>query len=250
MPPHFLHLFHGSPAWLLVLASLGLIGHVGGGTVGILAGAGALIFRKGERLHRAFGKVFVVAMLINGVMATSLATVLVTRGVSQQMSNVFGGIFTFYLVSTAWMTARRPPGTVGRFEIGALVFALGIAALALIGLVKLANGGATDNGVPIAAPIIFAGVALLAAGADLKVILRGGVSGAARIARHLWRMCAGWFIASASFFIGQQQVMPKFIQGSPVLIVLGVAPLLAMIFWLGFVAFTGRFRQPVRALAA
>ncbi|HEY1427485.1 MAG TPA: hypothetical protein VGF50_12500, partial [Caulobacteraceae bacterium] len=50
--------------------------------------------------------------------------------------------------------------------------------------------------------------------------------------RHLWRMCAGLFIACGSFFIGQQQVMPRFVQGSPVLFVLGVAPIFFMIFWL------------------
>jgi hypothetical protein len=89
-----------------------------------------------------------------------------------------------------------------------------------------------DSGVPPAAPIIFAAVASLAAGADLKVILRGGISGVDRVARHLWRMCAGLFIATGSFFIGQQKVMPAFMQGSPVLLVLGIAPLVVMIYWL------------------
>lgn len=249
--PHFQHLFHGAPPWLMALAAVGLTLHIAGGSVAILAGAGALVFRKGERLHRAFGNVFFVAMMINAVMATSLASVLVARGVTEQWSNVFGGLFSFYLVLTSWATVRRKAGTVGRFEVAALIFIVGIAVLSLIGLVKLANGGATDNGVPVAAPIIVAGVALLAAGLDLKVVLRGGVCGASRIVRQLWRMCAGWFIATGSFFIGQQQVMPRFVHGSPVLIVLGVGPLLAMLFWLGVVAFTRRFRQAgAPALAA
>jgi hypothetical protein len=45
-------------------------------------------------------------------------------------------------------------------------------------------------------------------------------------------MCAGLFFAAASFFLGQQKVMPQFMHGSPVLWVLGLAPLGFMIFWL------------------
>jgi uncharacterized membrane protein len=226
MPPHFQQLFLGSPAWLLAAATVGLVLHIGGGTVGIVSGVGALAARKGERLHRAFGKVFLVAMLINAVAATSLASVLVARGVSAQWSNVFGGASTFYLVTTAWLTVRREAGTVGRFELGALIVPLGLAALSLTGLFK------PDHDVPVAPSIIFAAVAVLVAGLDLRVILRGGVTGVQRVARHLWRMCAGLFIACGSFFIGQQQVMPRFVQGSPVLFVLGVAPIFFMIFWL------------------
>jgi len=245
MPPHFQHLFLGSPPWLLAAATVGLLLHIGGGTVGIVSGAGALAFRKGERLHRAFGKVFMVAMLVNAVMATSLASLLVARGVSAQWSNVFGGVSTFYLVTTAWVTVRREAGTVGRFEVGAMMIVLGLAALSLLGLVRIAGGGTPDNDVPVAAPIIFAAVAVLAAGMDLKVILHGGVSGAQRIARHLWRMCGGLFIASGSFFLGQQQVMPKFVQGSPALIVLGVFPLAALLFWLARVRLTKAYKtQP------
>jgi hypothetical protein len=230
--PHFQPLFAGSPPWLLAVATVAVFLHMGGGAVGMITGAGALAFRKGERLHRAFGKVFLVAMLINAVMATSLASMLVARGVSAQWSNVYGGVATFYLVMTAWASVRRAPGTVGRFEVAMLLVALGLAALTLLSLVRIANGGKPDNGVPVAAPIIVAAVAVLAAGLDARVIRRGGLSGVQRLARHLWRMCAGLFIASGSFFIGQQQVMPKFVQGSPILIVLGVAPIFLMIFWL------------------
>ena len=75
------------------------------------------------------------------------------------------------------------------------------------------------------------------------MILRRGISGAPRIARHVWRMCLALFIASGSFFLGQQKVMPAFIQGSPILVVLGVAPLLFMIFWLCRVFFTSTYKK-------
>ena len=57
--------------------------------------------------------------------------------------------------------------------------------------------------------------------------------------------------ATGSFFLGQQKVMPQAVQGSPVLILLAVAPLALMIFWLFYVRRSGRFgtRAPSRRAA-
>ena len=88
-------------------------------------------------------------------------------------------------------------------------------------------------------------VIAIAAIADVKVIFAGGISGAPRIARHLWRMCFAFFIATGSFFLGQQKVMPVAVRGSPVLFVLAFAPFLVMAFWLvrlHFAKFVGRLR--------
>jgi hypothetical protein len=45
-------------------------------------------------------------------------------------------------------------------------------------------------------------VMLLAAAGDVRMLVRGAVFGPKRIARHLWRMCFGLFIAAGSFFLG------------------------------------------------
>jgi len=47
-------------------------------------------------------------------------------------------------------------------------------------------------------------VMLLAGAGDVRMLVRGGVLGAKRIARHLWRMCFGLFIAAGSFSWGLQ----------------------------------------------
>ncbi len=60
---------------------------------------------------------------------------------------------------------------------------------------------------------VFCALALFFAALDFKVILQGGISGAARIARHLWRMCFALFFAAGSFFLGQQKVMPVWMRG-------------------------------------
>jgi hypothetical protein len=84
---------------------------------------------------------------------------------------------------------------------------------------------------------------VFAAAGDLRLILRGGISGVQRIARHLWRMCFALFFASAFFFLGQQKVMPAFMHGSPLLFVPAIAPLVLMIFWLFRVRFANRYRS-------
>lgn len=250
MTATFNHLFHGAPPWLIAAAMIGVVIHVSAGCVGILTGAAAIAMRKGERSHRRWGTVFFGAMLTMAGVAATLAVTLMALGVSAQAPNAFASTFTFYLVGTAWMTVRRPEHTIGALEIAAPVFGLGVAAVAVFVILPLTLGPVgRASGVPVAAPIIFASVALLAAALDFKVVLTRGIAGAPRIARHLWRMCVGWFIATGSFFLGQQKEMPQFMRGSPVLIALGVAPLVLMLFWLAWVAFSRQFKQPALAPA-
>ena len=78
----------------------------------------------------------------------------------------------------------------------------------------------------------FGAVLLLATAGDIRMLARGGISGRQRITRHLWRMCYGLFIATGSFFLGQQQVFPAFLRGSIFLTVLAVLPFPLMIYWL------------------
>jgi hypothetical protein len=42
------------------------------------------------------------------------------------------------------------------------------------------------------------------------MLASGRISDRQRITRHLWRMCFGLFIATGSFFLGQQAVFPRF----------------------------------------
>jgi len=74
------------------------------------------------------------------------------------------------------------------------------------------------------------------------MLARGGISGRQRITRHLWRMCYGLFIATGSFFLGQQQVFPAFLRGSIFLTVLALLPFLLMIYWLFRVRFSKAYR--------
>jgi len=219
-----------------------LVLHVGAGCIAILAGTAALVVRKGERLHRAFGTAFLAAMLTMCALAIYLSGL-------RQPGTIVGGILTGYLVASAWATVRRKEGCVGAFEKIALIVAVACAvAELLMGWIATRNPTGRFLGYPASVFYVFGALAALAAAFDIKMIRRGGIHGAARIARHLWRMCVALFIASASFFLGQQKVMPAAFHGSPILVVLGIAPLALMVFWLCRVLLTRAFEhgQPER----
>jgi hypothetical protein len=155
-------------------------------------------------------------------------------------ASVSVAILTFYLAATAWMTVKRKEGGVGLFEKGAFIAVLGVAvALLILGLQAASIPAARPGSyVPF---FVFASFAAFASAMDIKVILRGGISGAPRIARHLWRMCFALFFAAAFFFLGQQGIMPRFMRGSPILFVPALAPLVLLFFWLVRVRFTNWF---------
>jgi uncharacterized membrane protein len=207
-----------SPWWLKAGAQTILLAHIGGGTLGMISGAVAVLAKKGGRLHRAAGNVFFAAMLTMASIGAAVSPFL-----NDRVSTV-AGVMTLYLIATGWMTVKRKPGG---FEIAGLAVALGIVAAGAI----FARMGAVD-GAPPQAFYVFMIIGLVAALSDLKVILAGGIAGAPRIARHLWRMCTAWFVASGSFFLGQQKVMPAYMHGSPLLFIPALAPLLFLIVWM------------------
>jgi len=55
------------------------------------------------------------------------------------------------------------------------------------------------------------------------MMVRGGISGTKRLARHLWRMCFALFIASASVFLARPHLFPAIFRKSGLLVLLTVA---------------------------
>ncbi len=214
-----------APFILHALAMAALVLHVGGGATGIASGWVAILARKGGRLHRIAGTVFFVAMLTMSGIATIVAPMLD----ADQWVNTTMAVFTFYLTATAWATVQRRAGEVGRFERAAAVVPIGVVVVGLgLAWVAARTGSAGAN-----APVFpFAVIAAIAAVCDFRMIRRGGIAGPARVARHLWRMTLALFVATGSFFLGQQKVMPVAVRGSPVLFVLAFAPFAVMLFWL------------------
>jgi uncharacterized membrane protein len=213
-----------------------LVLHISGGITGILSGAVAMCFRKGGRGHVMAGQVFVIAMLCMSGAGAYMAFM------KSQTGNLMGGIMTFYMVATAWMTARRRDGETSIFDWGALVVALAFGAVAVTLGLRALRGQAEY---PPAVYFIWGSVALLSAAGDVRMLARGGVFfGSQRIVRHLWRMCLGLFIATGSFFLGQQKVFPASLRGLKVWFVPAFLPLLLLIFWLFRVWLTKAYKKP------
>jgi uncharacterized membrane protein len=217
-----------------------LVLHISSGIIGLLSGALAMSFRKGSRGHVAAGRVFVISMLSLSAAAVYLAVM------KSQTGNVIAGVMTFYMVTTAWATARRREGETGIFDWCALVVALAAGAVMVIyGFEAAHSQTGLKDGYPPVLYFIWGSVALLSAAGDVRMLIRGGVFfGAQRIVRHLWRMCLGLFIAAGSFFLGQQKVFPASLRGSKVWFAPAFLPLLLMIFWLLRVWFTNEYKRP------
>ena len=214
-----------------------LVFHISAGVLAMFAGAAAVSFRKGSRWHGKAGNIFVAAMLCMASAASCLAYM------KHQTNNVFGGLLTIYMVTTAWATARRRDGETGLLDWVGFLFAFAIGLLGVIhGIQEAIGTRASAPGVPPFMDIFMSSVILLAGLGDLRMLVRG-IAGRRRIARHLWRMCFGWFIATGSFFLGQQQVFPSRLRGSPLLLVLALLPLMLLIFWLIRVRFTNAFKK-------
>jgi hypothetical protein len=201
--------------------------HITGGLIGIASGAVALIALKGATVHRWSGRVFVYSMLV----MTSTAIVLAALK-QPGPGNIVAGAITFYMVATAMLTVRRPRQLAKQidqlFMLGALALAVGCIGL---GLFRRDDLG-TSGGYPPPFYFVIGGAALMLANQDRRMIVAGGLQGAARLKRHLGRMSGAMLVATGSLFLGQPQVFAggplesEGLRAVPVVLVVT-----AMIYW-------------------
>lgn len=217
-----------------------LVIHIAAGALSVLGGVGALSFRKGAPAHRAAGAVFVTAMLVMAATAAALG---------RDLGNALAGGMAAYMVATGWVAARRRDGEHGRFEFAAFTIAIAVAlgigvdaTLLLTGLKAPAN--------PLIGPLslFISGAIALAAYGDLRVVRRGGLFGSDRIARHLWRMCFGLFIAVGAFAAQGARVLPDWIPRLPLLLGSMTLVLAMMSFWLVRVRLKRGPDRPLKAV--
>ena len=205
--------------------------HIAAGGLAIVLGAVALLAKKGGTIHRRSGLLFVYSMLVLGATAALLGF-----RKSPTDGNVFGGLMTIYFVGTALITVRPVSSWTRRSHVAALTIAVGLALVDIAGGVKAFNSprGVLD-GVPFVMHFFIAGVMILAASGDVRIMRSGVPRGGPRLARHLWRMCFALFIAAGSFFSVRERVakiLPEPfttapMRALPILLVFG-----AMFYWL------------------
>lgn len=219
------------------LLFLALAFHFGTGLIALAAGFVAVAVRKGGTWHRRSGLIFVYSMIATGITAAGIS---VYAGKS-----IGGGALIIYFVFTAYTTVKPLPGAGRRVDMALMVMALAFAAASYFtGFTALGRPGNQINGVPAGMTLFMATIILLAATGDARMIRAGGIQGTRRVARHLWRMCFGLFIASGSFFLGQMKFIPEPIRIVPLIVLLAVSPLLVLLYWMWRV----RLRQNLRGM--
>jgi hypothetical protein len=192
--------------------------HIAAGGLALVLGAAALCARKGGTLHRG----------------------------------MIGGLMAVYFVGTALTTVRPVSPWTRRINAAALTVVVALALLSIVGGVEAVNSpGLSPGGVPFRTigvmSFFLAGVLLLAAAGDVRIMRFGVPRGGPRLARHLWRMCFALFIAAGSFFSIRERVATILpapfttapMRALPILLVFG-----AMFYWLWRV----RGRRPLPVL--
>ncbi len=222
-----------STGWSLLSLSF----HVGAGVIALAAGLLALGVRKGSPWHRRSGMVFTVTMIATGVTAAAIS--------AYEGKSIAGGAFTAYFVFTAFTAVRSLP-TVGRkTDIVFMMLAFTFSVLTYRdAFAALARPRHSLNGVPAGMLFVLGTVMLLASVGDFRMIRAGGIEGTRRIARHLWRMCFGLFIASGSFSAQLLKMMPPQFNSMPMVLLLGGGPLVVLLYWMWRI----RLRRNLRGL--
>ena len=202
--------------------------HISSAAIGLLAGFMAMMFRKGSGLHGAAGTIFFAAMLgMGGAGATIAAFIRPNAG------NVMGGLLIIYLVSTAWIAAKRREWKIGVIDFATLCFALAIVAAHMrFGFQAVVSPNHLKDGYPSPLYFISAIIVMLFALGDFRLIVRGSVSGVQRIKRHLWRMSFALLFATASFYPGQGKLFTKAVRATNLMYIPHVLLIGAMFFYL------------------
>jgi uncharacterized membrane protein len=210
--------------------------HFVAGLVSIVAGTVALSVTKGQRLHKRSGLAFTWGMVVLGVTAIGIGAY------EESPGQVVGGFLAAYLVFSAMTTVKPLPATGKRTDAALMVLAFAVAAAMLYsGVNEWLDPTVVVVGRPrVGPPLIGGTVLLLAAVGDLRAIRAEGLTGSRRLARHLWRMCFGLFIATGSFFLGQMKFIPEPARILPLLLALAFAPIPLLLYWMWRVGVRGR----------
>ena len=218
-----------SPGWMHLGADVLLVLHIAGGAIGIASGTIASLSKKGARVHRISGWIFFVSMATCYVIAAGVAPFLEEGW----RTNTVAAVFSLYLLLSGVRAARVRCVTSGLEAQLGLLLAGSVTALGMLFAIQGAQDPTgTLDGSPPQAFITFILGGLAATADEARLLRRGELRGRARLARHIWRMCASFFYASGSFFLGQPQVFPAWFNATPLPSLLAFFPLFVMVWFL------------------
>ena len=165
-------------------------------------------------------------MLVLGSTGVIVATV---RDIPLSMLN---GFVICYFVLSSLSTIRNPEYQTSVYDKWLTLFAWTL----VIGFgwyayqVSLSENGQL-GGFGIAEYSVFGSVMLFSAMADLRYLMKSGLSSVQNVVRHLWRMLFPLFMATAAFFLGQAKLFPKSLESIEVLAIPVRFVLISMVYW-------------------
>jgi len=202
--------------------------HILFGGISIVAGFLSLFSRKGRKIHRTAGIVFVVSMSIMALVGTYIAFK------KPEMITALAGLFTTYLVISSVVTVRYTwmLGSWQGIILAGFSLCVG-AAFVYFGIKALQSVDGSYHGFP-AGPYLFFGVmAIMSAVFDLRAFRINSIDGWKKIGRHAWRMSFALLIATSSLFDGPGvKIFPELFQGSVILLVPQIIVFVLMIYWI------------------
>jgi uncharacterized membrane protein len=212
--------------------------HIAAGTAALASAPVAILARKGGTWHRGAGLMFTAAMAAMALSGSVIAFA------DQDRATGLVGLFTFYLVATAWAAAQQTLSTarvmMWVMSLAGLALVAGFAATAVFDPELIYNP---------AVPFTFAALAALATAGDLWCAVQRTLNGPARTARHLWRMLLAFHLAASSFFLGQQDEFPEAIQGWAIWYAPPLLALVALVYWMVKVRLVPAVQRRRRAAA-
>ena len=203
--------------------------HVAPGVLAVAAGATALAAPKGRTVHVQAGRLFVMVMGLTSALGAVLGLV----RLDTFYITFHAGVLALCLLASGWLSARVRSGRMGPASaIAGVINLINVGGLVLIGGLS-ARSGEAFLGFPAEDYLFLAGMGVVAVAGDATLLWRPSLSERHRIARHLWRMCLGFFIAAGSAFTGPGTVaFSETVRQSGVLALPELAILLIMAFWL------------------
>lgn len=211
--------------------TFGMVVHIAGGGFALLAGATALIRRKGSSAHKQAGTLYVLAMVM---MTLSGAWISWQHSV---MISTLAGLMSFYLVMSGWLTLKIPSESRRRSGLTMLLLGFGVLAFGLWSSETAASGQADHIGnfiVPVAIYATFTAFTALGVIGDVLLVINPKMSRQYLLSRHIWRMCIPLYVAASSFFEGQADVFPEALRYTIYLSLPEYAVIAAMFYWLSF----------------
>jgi uncharacterized membrane protein len=182
-----------------------LILHITGGALGLICGTINLLRRKGDKLHRLAGKIFVNAMLLAGFSAIALSIL------NPNYFLTIVGVFTLYMIGTGYRyillrlrDIDNDPKVLDRL----LTYGMGLAGVLFV---ALGTKALTDGNTFGIVYIVFGLIGLLFVRTDLINYRGQSKERNYWLLAHLQRMTGGYIAALTAFLVVNSDSLPSFI---------------------------------------